>query len=74
MNGITCKKGLFRKEAFRGNGPKINSYLDEFDAVARDIREGKTESEMVPLKATLEVMEILDEIREQIGLSYDNLE
>lgn len=74
MNGITCKKGLFRKEAFKGNGPKINSYLDEFDAVAEDIRSGKKESDAVPLSATLAVMEILDEIREQIGLSYDNLE
>lgn len=74
MNGITCKKGIFSKESFRGNGPKINSYLDEFDAVAKDIRSGKTESDMVPLKATLEVMEILDEIRDMIGLSYDFLE
>ncbi len=74
MNGITCKKGLFRKETFKGDGPKINSYLDEFNAVAEDIRSGKKESSMVPLKATLEVMEILDEVREQIGLSYDNLE
>lgn len=74
MNGITLKKGLFRKERFKGDGPKINSYLDEFDAVAADIRSGKTESDMVPLKATLEVMEILDEIRDIIGLSYDNLE
>ncbi len=74
LNGITCKTGLFRKEAFKGNGPKINSYLDEFDAVAEDIRSGKTESDMVPLKATMEVMEILDEVRAQIGLFYDNLE
>lgn len=74
MNGIYCKKGLFRKESYKGDGPKLNSYLDEFDAVALDIRAGKTESEMVPLKATLEVMKILDEIRAQIGLSYDNLE
>ncbi len=74
LNGITCKTGFFRKETFKGNGPKINSYLDEFDAVAEDIRSGKTESDMVPLKATLDVMEILDEVRAQIGLSYDNLE
>ncbi len=74
INGITCKKGLFRKETFKGNGPKMNSYLDEFDAVAEDIRSGRTESAMVPLKATLDVMEILDEVRAQIGLSYDNLE
>ncbi len=74
MNGVTCRTGLFRKETFKGDGPKINSYLDEFDAVAEDMRTGKTESNMVPLKATLEVMEILDEVRSQIGLVYDNLE
>ncbi len=74
MNGITCKKGLFSRETFKGNGPKINSYLDEFDAVAKDIRSGKKESDMVPLKATAEVMELLDDIRKIIGLSYDELE
>ncbi len=74
MNGVTCKTGLFRKDAFKGDGPKINSYLDEFDAVAEDIRSGKTESKMVPLKATKDVMEILDAVREQIGLTYNELE
>ncbi|MBR5437623.1 MAG: Gfo/Idh/MocA family oxidoreductase [Clostridia bacterium] len=74
MNGVTCKTGLFRREKVKGNGPKLNSYLDEFDAVAEDIRSGRKESEMVPLQATADVMELLDEIREQIGLSYDELE
>ncbi len=74
MNGITCKTGLFSRETFKGDGPKVNSYIDEFDAVAKDIREGKNESSLVPLKATKDVMELLDIIREQIGLDYNNLE
>ena len=73
-NGAICKNGAFKREKFKGNGPLINSYLDEFDAVAKDIREGKTESAMVPLKATSDVMHILDDIRGKIGLYYNELE
>ncbi len=73
-NGVTFKKSLLKRETFKGKGPKFNSYLDEFDTVAREIRSGLTESEMVPLKATSDVMHILDEIRGQIGLIYDELE
>ena len=68
-NGVTFKSG-FHKETFKGDGPKINSYIDEFNAVADDIRKGRKESSMVPLKATADVMKLLDNIREQIGLNY----
>lgn len=74
FNGITYKKSLFNREYYKGKGPKVNSYLDEFDTVAREIREGLTESRSVPLKCTSDVMHLLDEIRQQIGLEYDNLE
>ena len=71
--GATCKtKG--RRQRLRVGGPLFNSYLDEFDAVARDVREGRRESSLVPLRATSDVMHILDEIRRQIGLIYDDLE
>lgn len=73
-NRVYYRKGFFKVESFKGNGPRINSYLDEFDAVSEDIRTGRLESEMVPLKSTGDVMHILDTIREQIGLFYDNLE
>lgn len=73
-NGVICQKSIFKKEKFKGKGPKFNTYLDEFDAVAEDIRSGRTESDMVPLKATSDVMHILDKIREQIGLEYPVLE
>ena len=70
-NGVTLKKSAFKKEKFKGDGPMLNSYLDEFDAVADDIRRGRKESALVPLKATSDVMHILDEIREQIGLHFE---
>ena len=73
-NGVTYKKSFFRRETFKGKGPKFNTYLDEFDAVAEDIRAGRTESSMVPLKATSDVMHILDIIRGQIGLEYPEFE
>ncbi len=73
-NGVTFKESLFKKEVFKGSGPKMNSYLDEFDTVASEIREGLSESRMVPLEATSDVMHLLDEIRSQIGLDYVNLE
>lgn len=74
FNKVTYKKSLFYRKTFRGKGPMLNSYLDEFDAVSEDIRNGRKESEMVPLKSTSDVMHILDAIREQIGLSYISLE
>ena len=74
MNGVTFKKSMFKKETFKGNGLKMNSYIDEFDCVAKEIREGLKESRMVPLKATSDVMHLLDEIRTQMRLDYDNLE
>ena len=73
-NGVTLKQSTLKKEKFKGKGPLFNLYLDEFDAVAEDIRSGKKESSFVPLKATSDVMHILDEIRRQIGLSVDSLE
>ena len=74
MNKVTYKKNVFYKVVFQGPGPRINSYLDEFDAVTEDIRAGRLESKMVPLKATSDVMHILDQIRKQIGLEYTDLE
>lgn len=56
---------------FKGEGPSINTYLPEFDTVAAEIREGLTESRMVPLEATSAVMHIMDECRRQMGLEYD---
>ena len=73
-NKAVLHKGLFSKKVFKGPGPSINSYLDEFDTVAWEIRNGLKESRMVPLKATADVMSIMDTVREQIGLDYNDLE
>lgn len=70
---VVCQQGLFVKLIHRGKGDSIG-YLPEFDTVAAEIREGLTESRMVPLKATSDVMHIIDTVREQIGLVYTDLE
>lgn len=45
-------------------------YQNEFDLTAAEIRQGLTESRFVPLQATVDVMEILQECRAQMGLRY----
>ncbi len=70
----TLKKGLFHMQWFKAGKGFINSYVDEFDIVASEIREGLKESRMVPLAATSDVMHIMDEVRKQIGLVYNELE
>lgn len=55
-----------REERFDGDG----SYLNEFDIAAEEIRAGLKESRFVPLKATMDVMEIMDECRAQMQLVY----
>ena len=44
--------------------------LNEFDKVAEEIRQGRTESAYVPPEATMDVMDIMDACRQQIGLVY----
>jgi hypothetical protein len=47
----------------------------EYEAaeVGRCLREGLTESPLMPLDETLAVMATMDEIRRQIGLDYSTL-
>ena len=74
LNRVTLRQGLLGRKVFKGPGGMFNSFVTEFDTVAREIREGRTESAMVPLQATCDVMRILDTIRSQIGLEYPDLE
>lgn len=56
-----------------GKNEAIKAYggmLNEFDLVAAEIRQGLTESKFVPHQATLDVMEMMDECRRQMGLVY----
>jgi hypothetical protein len=47
----------------------------EADECARCIREGKLESEDLPLQESLVMMEVMDEVRKQNGLVYpENIE
>ena len=70
---LTCRTDHGGGEVFRSRDI-VNTYLEEFDIVADEIRRGLTESEYVPLHSTLDVMRIMDTVREQIGLKYDDLE
>ena len=47
-----------------------NGYQYEAMEVNRCLREGKTESDVMPLDETLAIMRIMDEIRGQFGLKY----
>jgi hypothetical protein len=42
----------------------------EADECARCIRDGRLESEGMPLEETVEVMRVMDQVREQGGLVY----
>lgn len=45
-------------------------YIYQFDAVAKDIREGKKQSSLMPLEHTVQIMKIMDECRSQNGFAY----
>lgn len=45
-------------------------YVYEAEEVARCLREGRTESSLVPLDDTVAVLRTLDEVRAQIGVRY----
>lgn len=66
MNKVKINRFNGKNETFKGSG----SMLNEFDIVSKEIREGLTESRFVPQQTTLDVMEIIDECRRQIGLVY----
>ena len=46
-------------------------YENEFTLVAEEIKQEKKESMYVPFQSTLDVMKIIEQIKKQIGLSYD---
>ncbi len=65
-NKVTLRRKGSKNQTFKGDG----SMLNEFDRVAEEIRNGQTESILVPHQATLDVMRIMDECRKQMQLVY----
>src|SRR5690606_22528786 len=62
---------VYDKETTEIDLPMVgNGYNYEAAEVARCVRAGKTESDVMPLDETLAVMRTLDEIRDQWGLKY----
>lgn len=51
---------------------EANGYQLEAMEVGRCLREGKTESDIMPLDETLQIMRTMDKVRSQIGLRYSN--
>lgn len=65
-NSVKLVRKQGKNEVFKGFG----NYLNEFDRAAEEIKSGICESRFVSHKATVEVMEILDECRRQLNLVY----
>jgi len=65
---------LTRKDgtSWEYDGRVENGFQYEAAELARGVAEGRTESEVLPLAHTLEIMQLLDEVRAQIGLVYPN--
>ena len=54
------------------DGRVENGFQYEAAELARNVAEGRMESAILPLDQTLEIMRIMDEVRDQIGLVYPN--
>jgi predicted dehydrogenase len=67
-SGFTLERGeRAERRTFRHRGHGLGYEAEEVMAC---LAAGRTESDLVPHSATLEVMGILDEIREEIGVEY----
>ena len=66
---IVKKKGDEEENRIEFEAPGWGFYY-EADAVAEDLRKGRTENEIMPLKESLRMMRLMDSIREQNGLRY----
>lgn len=66
MGSLARLKTNAKNEVFKGK----TDYLTEFSRAVEEIRQGKTQSDYVPLNNTLECMKIMDECRRQMNLVY----
>ncbi|WP_297083733.1 Gfo/Idh/MocA family protein [uncultured Demequina sp.] len=67
-SSFTLTRGGRRMLEFDGSGPL--GWQHQFAEVARCVADGATESAIMPHSATLEIMDVLDEVRRQLGVVY----
>ncbi|GIG53809.1 Gfo/Idh/MocA family protein [Demequina activiva] len=67
---FTVKRNDGTSWTYDGRVP--NGFQYEAAELARNVAAGRTESEILPLDQTLEIMRLMDEVRDQIGLVYPN--
>lgn len=66
MASVAILKSKTGSETFRGK----TDYLTEFTRAAKEIRQGKLQSDYIPFSATLDCLKIMDECRRQMNLIY----
>ncbi|MBV9592748.1 MAG: Gfo/Idh/MocA family oxidoreductase [Actinobacteria bacterium] len=59
-----------RGQTYTISAERPAGYLDELGEVAGCLRTGRTESEIMPLSDTIEVLEVLDAARAELGVRY----
>lgn len=69
--GLTLRRKDGSAESFDFTLSEGNGYQYEAIHVMECLRAGKTESDIMPLDESLDVMKTLDAVREQWGLTYD---
>ncbi len=73
---IVVPKPFFVPDRYVLDGAEVlvphQGFVHEIEEAGRCLREGLTESPLIPWSRTIEVMEILDDIRDQLGVLYPN--
>ena len=67
---VEVEKELGRDDGTKKVSRAEGGYLNEFDTVAGELRQGLVQSPLVPFGATVEVAKIMDECRRQLGVVY----
>jgi len=70
VKGVTVLTYEDMKETFIPFDYQVLGYQYEAAEMMRCLQEGKIESDLVPLQFSLDLIDLLDEIRGQIGLTY----
>jgi predicted dehydrogenase len=72
VKGLTLLEYDGLKESFIPYDYQVKGYKYEAEELMRCLEEGKLESDLVPHQFSLDLMELMDEIRQQIGVVYPN--